>query len=100
MFSKVPIINLKVSSMKKARIMLTFVAVFAVLGGTFALKAPKFSGLWVYQRVSPTSCPLVGGFDSTTAPGITVAFPNATFGAGAATTNPALCTTIVRVKSE
>jgi len=86
--------------MKKAKIMLTAIGVFAVLGGAFALKAPKFSQLFVYQRVSPTSCPLVGAFNSTTAPGITTTFTNATLGAGAATTNPALCTAIIRVKPE
>ena len=47
--------------MKRAKVMLTALAIFAVVGGAMAFKASKASQLFLYQKnAAGTACPKIG----------------------------------------
>jgi prolipoprotein diacylglyceryltransferase len=65
----------KQKTMKKIKIMLTAVAVFAVVGGALAFKAEKFVTLYLYTKLNGT-CP--GRLFDPWTNGVSIQFPKAT----------------------
>lgn len=85
--------------MKKAKIFLSAIVVFAVVGGALAFKAQKFSAFKVFTlNAAGTACPSVGQYDAN---GITsVTFTNAYTSASGTTVATSLCTENLTVYSE
>lgn len=92
--------------MKKVKIMLTAIAVLAVVGGALAFKAQKFSGIWVFQKTqnSPNAtCPIVAEFTTLGTGEIenfTIAYSTNQDPGLATTVSPALCTNTFNVRAE
>jgi len=85
--------------MKKAKLMLTAIGIFAVVGGAMAFKAHKFAALKVYQKnAAGTSCTFRGTYDPFVQGNPSITFTNATISAS----QPLLtaCTTTVTVQAE
>jgi hypothetical protein len=86
--------------MKKIKIMLTTIAVLAVVGGALAFKAKTFSSAVIYQSVDG-SCPRIDDVFDLNGP---ILIQNATLLAFSpdmpTTVDPVLCTADIRVKIE
>lgn len=63
--------------MKKARIMLTAIAVFAVVGGALAFKAKTFTARFLYVPAANGQCTSVKISAKTTVPGAPAIFTSA-----------------------
>jgi len=87
--------------MKKVKIMLTAIAVLAVVGGALAFKAKTFGTVAIYKlNAAGTSCPLVASTFKTwdnVNPASTV-YTNATTADPGSSTTP--CTNTITVMSE
>jgi len=91
--------------MKRAKVMLSAIAVVAVVGGALAFKANKMTGFCLYQKTSSTTCPRVGTaiYDQWVSGAGSFTSDNATIVAAAncpAAADVANCTTTVTLKNE
>lgn len=81
--------------MKKAKILLTAIAVLTLVGGSLAFKASKFSTLSVFQKKNGT-CPLVNVYDPSVVGQPSIQFSDATTIVASAQAN--ICTSLITVK--
>jgi hypothetical protein len=84
--------------MKNIKILFASLAVVAVVGSSLAFKAARFSSIYVWQKVSSTSCPLKAGqFDLNGSVQLTNVFTSTT---STVVVPVSLCTSTIHVNQE